>query len=127
MAQTLHTPSGMKRRGAYENARNNQNSDLFKDMIRQAFGVDDVICAHHLTYVDVDHHDGFDYQIVQEIASADTLIFDHEAAQIIWGDHWKDILCQLAMRPTKERDELLAKLYQAKTLEGDTFNPAKHF
>lgn len=108
------TPKGLKIEGPYENTRNANNSDLFKAIIREACGAKDVIIAHHLTYVAVERRDGFDYQIVEEIPSADTLIFDHDAARKIWGDNFLPVLVQLVSVPVPERDALLAKLYYAR-------------
>lgn len=106
------TPTGLCIEGAYENDRNADSRDLFKAIICEAFDVTDVIIAHHLTYVAVDHRDGFDYQVVEEIPSADALIFDHGVAKKIWGeDRYKDILTRLALEPVATRDDLLAKLY----------------
>lgn len=109
------TPTGMKLEGPYENDRNAENRELFKAMIREAFNVTDVIVAHHLTYVAVDRRDGFDYQIVEEIPSADTLIFDHNIAKRIWGeDRYRDVLTRLALEPAPSRDELLKTLYNGR-------------
>lgn len=118
-----YTQHGIVKRGAFENLRNEHSSDLFKDLIRRCFGQGDVIVAHHIAYIEKYHHGGFDYQMVQEIASADTLIFDHEAAKTLWGDHWKTVLQRLAITPVPERDKLLARFYQAKQFEGDKFDP----
>ncbi len=102
----------LKVEGPFENDRNTRNAELFKDMIRQAYGAGDVIIAHHLTYVAHEmRDDGFSYEIVEEIPSADTLIFDHEAAQKIWGEDWSNVLTELALTPVPQRDERLAVLY----------------
>jgi hypothetical protein len=115
--QQDYTPTGVKIEGSYENDRNAASSDLFKAMIREAYGVQDVIIAHHLVYVRVDKRaDGFDYQIVEEIPSADALIFDHEVAKKLWGDCWKDNLVKLASEPCETRDKLLANLYRSRTV-----------
>lgn len=112
------TPSGVKIEGTYENDRNADGSKLFKDIIREAFGITDVIIAHHLVYVKDDKRaDGFDYQVVEEIPSADSLIFDHDVAQKIWGTNFKSILMQLAIEPVASRDKLLAQLYYAREIK----------
>lgn len=105
------TPTGLKIEGAYENDRNAKYRELFSDMIKEAYSTDQVIVAHHLVYVAVDKRDGFDFQIVEEIPSADTLIFDHDAAKIIWGEEWEAILGQLALLPVDKRDLRLQELY----------------
>ncbi len=108
------TPNGMKIEGPYENKRNADNSDLYKAIIREVYGAGDVIIAHHLTYVAVDNRDGFDFQVVEEIPSADTLIFDHEAAHKLWGEDWSNVLTELALTPVPERDARLKALYEAR-------------
>lgn len=109
------SPTGIKLEGTYENDRNAAASSLFKDIIREVYGVQDVIIAHHLVYVKEEtRSDGFSYQIVEEVPSADALIFDHDVACKIWGENWKDVLTKLALVPIKERDTLLSTLYYAR-------------
>lgn len=104
----------VKIEGTYENQRNRDHSDLYKAIIRECFGVTDVIIAHHLTYVLSYMENGFSYEVVEEIPSADCLIFDHEIAQRIWGDGFKTILKRLAVEPTETRDTLLQQLWNAR-------------
>lgn len=106
------TPSGTRIEGTYENDRNAQASELFKAIIRKVYNVTDVIVAHHLVYVKVERRDGFDFQVVEEIPSADALIFDHEVAKCLWGDKWQDNLSLLALEPADTRDDLLAHLWE---------------
>jgi hypothetical protein len=113
------TPTGLKVEGEYENARNAKHRQLFSDMIREAYGADQVIIAHHLVYVAgekrIENGLEFDYQIVEEIPSADTLIFDHDAAKTIWGErYWQGVLVKLAMLPVEARDQLLHALYYSR-------------
>ena len=105
------TPAGTKIDGTYENDRNADSAELFKSIIREACDVHDVIIAHHLVYVTVEKRDGFDYQIVEEIPSADSLIFDHDIARKIWGEGFISVLQRLAAEPVATRDKLLAGLY----------------
>lgn len=97
--------------GSYENERNSKHSDLYKAIIKECFGVNDVIIAHHLVYVTTEIRDGFEYQIVEEVPSADCLIFDHDIARHIWGSNFKEILIKLALEPVETRDQLLSDLY----------------
>lgn len=97
--------------GTYENERNALHSDLYKAIIRECFGVSDVIIAHHLVYVTSEMRDGSEYTIVEEVPSADCLIFDHEIAGKIWGSNFKEMLMQLACEPVETRDVLLRELY----------------
>jgi hypothetical protein len=110
--KTDFTPSGIKLEGPYENDRNGENADLYKAIIREAYGVTDVICGHHLVYqVEDKRADGFTYTFVEEVPSADTLIFDTDVAQKLWGDKWKSVLTILAVTPIAERDALLGEFY----------------
>lgn len=107
-----YTPQGTKIEGQYENDRNAENTKLFSDIIKEAYEVDQVIVAHHLVYVKQDTDpNGFKIQIVEEIPSADSLIFDHEVAEKIWGPDFLKILADLATTPLPQRDEKLASLY----------------
>lgn len=110
------TPTGIKIDGAYENDRNADSAELFKAIIREAYGCHDVIIAHHLVYVTEEHREGFAYQIIEEVPSADSLIFDHEVAKKIWGeDRWEKILMRLAIEPVATRDKLLGELFYARS------------
>lgn len=109
---TDYTPTGLRIEGQYENDRNAESRDLFKAIIREAYGVCDVIIAHHLVYeTEETRKDGFKYQIVEEIPSADALIFDHVVAAKIWGPNFLTTLIKLAMEPCATRDKLLGQLY----------------
>lgn len=105
------TPLGLRLEGQFENDRNRDCSQCFKDIIREAFKVTDVIVAHHLTYVQDEQREDGSYEIVEEIPSADALIFDHDIALKIWGADFKPVLMQLACEPVSSRDALLQKLY----------------
>lgn len=110
-----YSSSGLKLEGQYENDRNGENSTLFKAVIREAYGVTDVICGHHLIYEVRDKRtDGFTYETVQEIPSADALIFDHDVAKKIWGADWQAKLQLFALEPPATRDALVAKHYYAR-------------
>lgn len=112
---TDNTPTGLKIEGAYENDRNTENSALYKAIIREAYGVTDVICGHHLVYeVREKRADGFIYEQIQEIPSADALIFDHEVAEKIWGPNFHGVLMALACEPVATRDKLLGELYHSR-------------
>lgn len=107
------TEVGTRLEGAYENDRNTENSALYKAIIREVYGVTDVICGHHLVYQKEERHaDGFTYTFVQEIPSADTLIFDHDVAKRLWGEqHYLQVLTKLATEPVESRDKLLGELF----------------
>jgi len=108
--QTDFTPNGVKIEGSYENDRNNEGAETFKTVIREVYNVTDVICGHHLIYEYREQRaDGFTYDVVQEIPSADALIFDTDVAQKLFGEKWKSILTILAVTPVGERDKLYAE------------------
>ena len=89
-----------------ENARNVKNFGLFEAMIREAFdGVKLVVCGHHLMFM----REG--EKMPYEVASADTLMFDHRVAKKIWGGNYLEVLKRLAATPPSERDALLQALY----------------
>lgn len=71
-----------------------------------------MICGHHIVYeVSEKRPDGFTYETIQEIPSADALIFDHDVAQKLWPDDWKNILTILDLTPIAQRDKLLGEFY----------------
>ncbi len=109
------TPTGVCIEGAYENDRNAENAQLYKDIIKRAFGVTDVIIAHHLVYVVEDRRaDGFAYQVVEEIPAADTLMFDHGIMRKLFGDEYKRVVVELALEPVVTRDALLGQYFYGK-------------
>lgn len=112
------TPTGIKLEGPYENTRNEVHADLYKAIIREVYGVTDVIVAHHIVFVREDKRsDGFSYTLVIEVPSADTLIFDHDVAAKLWPRTWQEKLPMLALAPIEKRDELL-KAYFDNRVQG---------
>ena len=122
------TPQGTKIEGAYENDRNAENSELYKAIIREAYadkGVKDVIVAHHIVFVcpETRYRDlgngekaPFQFQLIEEVPSADTLIFDHDIARKIWGEEeYRKKLVMLALEPVETRDALLKRLYEGRS------------
>lgn len=108
--------TGIKYEGKYENDRNEVYRELYTDIIREAYGVRDVIIGHHLVYQTteelVDPKTGpYTHTFVQEIPSADALIFDHGVAKKIFGRRWSDILSKLAVEPIETRDILLSTYF----------------
>lgn len=89
-----------------ETKRNIDNIDLFEAMIREAYdGVTTVVAGHHIMFL----RDG--HPVPYEIASADTLIFDHGVAGRIWKESSISVLALLAAESPAGRDALLRKLY----------------
>ena len=115
MRATDKTETGLRMEGAYENDRNAENAACWKAVVRECFGVQDVICGHHIIYEARDKHaDGYTYDVVQEFPSADALIFDHAVARKIWGTDWQGCLTKLALEPIETRDALFSRLYYAR-------------
>jgi hypothetical protein len=89
-----------------ETKRNTDNIALFEAMIRLAFpGVTLVVAGHHIMVM----CEGVPAPI--EIASADTLLFDHTIAKRVWGAQWERRLLALASAPAPMRDALLAEMF----------------
>ena len=77
-------------------------------MIQIAFGdKDQIMIAHHLVF----EKDG-DIATMNEIPSADTLIFDHDVMSTIFGPQYIRIMERLAALPVNDgsRDRLLRLL-----------------
>ncbi|WP_340672544.1 hypothetical protein [Bradyrhizobium ottawaense] len=91
---------------SFEDKRNADNADLFGAIIREAYeGVTFVAAGHHIMFTREAH------PWPGEVASADTLIFDHGIAQKIWREGYADVLARLASEPAPGRDVLLRQLY----------------
>lgn len=86
-----------------ENERNARGAELFKAIIREVYGADNIGIGHHLMFSDGAKTD--------EQPSVDTMIFDHNVAQTLWGADYRDVLVRLALEPQATRDALLADLY----------------
>lgn len=110
------TKAGLRLEGAFENDRNQDSRQLFKDILRECFCEEHhtdfgTIIGHHLSYEAHYKEGGFAYTLVQEIPSADALIFDHDIMKKVFPDNWKWYVKLLAVTPTNERDAKLAELY----------------
>jgi hypothetical protein len=85
-----------------ENKRNKDNADLYVLMLRLAFekeGTEQVLVGHHITFE-------FDGKIdtMNEIPSADTLLFDHDIMTRIFGDSAIMVMKTLAALPACDRE-----------------------
>lgn len=90
-----------------ETKRNVDNIDIFEAMIREAYpNVMMVAAGHHIMFVRAG--------IPQpgEIASADTLIFDHFVARAVWGPKYLGYLALFAAEPVDTRDLLLRQMWE---------------
>lgn len=105
-----------------ELARNKRNAALFTRMIELAYGHDDeIMIAHHLTF-ELNH----DLNTMNEIPSADTLIFDHDAMTKIFGLKAYDVMRDLASLPVDGglRDTALERLLNSREAPATTTAPA---
>lgn len=108
--ETLRNGEKIKDYQAYENQRNKRSTQLFHDMLRAAFGelASEIIIAHHLNF---EH--GSDIGTINEIPSADTLIFDHEIMGRIFGKEMAlKHMMLLATVPVERRDNVLEILFR---------------
>lgn len=97
--------------GSYENNRNAENRNLYSAILKAVFGQeDDTLIAHHLCF-SVQDGDVFK---VEEIPSADTMIFDHVVAKHLWPNTWEANLTTLALTPVEQRDAKLKEMFDAR-------------
>lgn len=109
-AQKKDYQNGLRVVGSWENDRNAASRALFTEILKEAYGIDQSIIAHHLVYVKtVD-----DYTVVEEIPSADALIFNHEIMRKLFGDGFLNVLQTLACEPCETRDAKLAEFYEGR-------------
>lgn len=115
------TPLQAKEYIPLEIARNKASSDLFAAMMRIAYGRNDaVIIVHHLTF-----EVGSDLSSVNEIPSADTLIFDHAIMFAVFGAVYLSVMSALAVltvddgaRDKELRARFLAARQDFKEIDG---------
>jgi len=89
-----------------ETRRITDNIDLFEAMLREAFpDITMEVGGHHIMFM----REG--KSLSGEIASADTLIFDHGIAGKIWGPRYREFLSLLAIKEPLERDQALRRIY----------------
>ena len=86
-----------------ENERNKEHADLYVQLIQRAFGKEaQVMIGHHLSF----EFEG-KLETENEIPSADTLLFCHEAMKLIFGALYEDVLIDLALTPAEGREEVV--------------------
>lgn len=94
-----------------ENDRNTRRGALFIDLIKAAFGVDEVVMVgHHFVFEPTTAMQALDLAKLNEIPSADTLMFDHDIMGDVFGNMAEFLMRQLASLPVTggQRDNLLA-------------------
>lgn len=92
-----------------ENERNKRNASLFTRILLHAFPEyqpEQVIIGHHLTFM-------FDNKLdtVDEVPSADTMMFDHFIMTRVFGSQAIAIMVELARWPVDKRDQILANYF----------------
>jgi hypothetical protein len=91
-----------------ENDRNTRHGDLFIDIIKRAFGVDEVVMVgHHFVFEPKGSMEKLDLTKLNEIPSADTIMFDHDIMGEVFGEHAVRVMQDLAAVPVERRDALL--------------------
>lgn len=101
-----------------ENARNHRNAKLFIEMLKVAFTGHEIctMSSHHICFM----LDG-NFDTIDEIPSADTLMFDHEIMGRIFGVNRSIRLMQyLASLPVTKRDEALSREFNLRNLRVNT-------
>lgn len=101
-----------------ENQRNVDHAQLYTDMVRYAYGMDEaVIIGHHITF-----EANGDLKSEREIPSADALIFDHTVMGRIFGDEAISIMMNAASlsADTGERDHFINSCFRARQQQGDS-------
>lgn len=92
-----------------ENDRNTHHGSLFIDIIKRAFGVDEVVMVgHHFVFEPQTAMTALDLTQLNEIPSADTIIFDHDIMGSVFGARDSiRIMQDLASLPVALRDARL--------------------
>lgn len=95
-----------------ENDRNTHHGQLFVDLLKCVFGADEVVMVgHHFVFEPKASMEALDLTKLNEIPSADTIIFDHDIMREAFGPIYLQLMKALAVLPVSDgaRDALLAK------------------
>lgn len=112
----------------WENQRNKQHAELFERMLKRAIPVllhkhdvnVEVLTGHHITFeLDEDGDGKLDISSMNEIPSADCLLFDHDIMHAVFGVHYRMVMHTLVELPAEEREALLDKYLTALETEGE--------
>jgi len=91
-----------------ENERNTQHGMIFIDLIKRAFGVDEVVMVgHHFVFEPKDSMLKLDLTKLNEIPSADTILFDHDIMREVFGEKALPLMIECAKVPVAQRDLLI--------------------
>lgn len=95
-----------------ENDRNTHHGDLFVDILKRAFGLDEVVMVgHHFVFEPASAMAAQDLSKLNEIPSADTIMFDHDIMGEVFGESAVRIMMDLAGTRVEMRDKLLRDYY----------------
>lgn len=89
-----------------ENDRNVKSHAIFERVLKTAFGENEVVLVgHHFVIAP----DGDITKGVNELPSADTIIFDHVIMNRVFGAAYVNVMMACARKPVEDRDEELEK------------------
>lgn len=93
-----------------ENDRNTHHGQIFIDLIKRAFRTDEVVMVgHHFVFEPEAAMKQLDLTQLNEIPSADTLLFDHEIMGAVFGEQAVPLMIELAKVPCDSRDQIVAE------------------
>ena len=93
-----------------ENDRNTRHGLLFIALIKRAFGVDEVTFpGHHFVFDHAADMQALNIATMNEIPSADTLLFDHPIMTAVFGDRALGIMARISQEPAETRDALVQR------------------
>jgi len=96
----------------YENDRNTKHAAVFIDLIHRAMSPHEVtLVGHHFVCEEVSDppQPEADLKTLNEIPSADTLIFDHDIMTAVFGSSAIDVMIDCVKLPAGQREECLKK------------------
>lgn len=83
-----------------ENDRNTHHGALYVDIIKAAFGIDEVVMVgHHFVFEPAQAMAAQDLSKLNEIPSADTVLFDHDIMGAVFGPVSSLVIPALAKLP----------------------------
>ena len=92
----------------FENDRNTHHGQIFIDLIKRAFRTDEVVMVgHHFVFEPQEAMQKLDLTQLNEIPSADTLLFDHEIMTAVFGERAIPLMVEMAKVDCRARDEII--------------------
>lgn len=93
----------------FENDRNTHHGQIFIDLIKRAFRTDEVVMVgHHFVFEPQEAMQKLDLTQLNEIPSADTLLFDHDIMTAVFGERAVPLMVEMAKVSCVSRDEIIA-------------------